>query len=207
MYYIKCDCIPHEWCANICFVSLFATDLIMSTWILRQNCLSKTNQADMIEFNENSRMITCPYGHIAESSVLVHNGLYGVYQENGVTAKGQDRRFVEEMAIGDIVVILYDKLPFILIGRITSNPTPPLNISSLHVVRNRINEEVIEIVQDTSAYLDASLYRIELLSPICRQINVICRVPRPIGLKVSRGTLFKPKNCRTIEWINEQIGC
>ena len=92
-------------------------------WVLRQNYGEKTDQIKMRELNTKNGIITCPWGGWENQRKNVIDGVYNEvvpHKPGGRLSKGQDRRFVEEMKVGDIVLIAYAKQKTCVIARITS---------------------------------------------------------------------------------------
>jgi hypothetical protein len=89
-------------------------------WILRQNYAEITNQKDMRELIINQKFVTCPWGGWGEPKQNVMNHKYNEkFPEK--SSRGQDRKFVEDMEIGDIVLIPFAKRRECIIVRICSN--------------------------------------------------------------------------------------
>lgn len=89
-------------------------------WTLRQNYGERTNQKNMRDFILSTRFITCPWGGWGDHRTNVING---VFNEEPVgnskrTSRGQDRRFVQEMKIGDIVLIPFTGHDTCILARI-----------------------------------------------------------------------------------------
>ena len=92
-------------------------------WVIRQNYSEKTDQIKMRELNTKQRFIACPWGARGNERLNVINGIYTEVipvSPGGRLSKSQDRRFVEEMKIGDIVLIAYAKQKTFIIARIKS---------------------------------------------------------------------------------------
>jgi hypothetical protein len=89
-------------------------------WILRQNYAEITNQIDMKKLIKAQKFVTCPWGGWG---VHRQNVIDGIYNEKVCerSSNGQDRKFVEEMNIGDIVLIPFAKGNGCLVARITSD--------------------------------------------------------------------------------------
>lgn len=92
-------------------------------WILRQNYSEKTNQKNMRDFILSTRFITCPWGGWGDSRTNVING---VFNEEPVgdskrTSRGQDRKFVQEMKIGDIILIPFTGQDTCVLARVTGD--------------------------------------------------------------------------------------
>jgi hypothetical protein len=93
------------------------------SWVLRQNYGTKTNQSDMRELIMTQKFVTCPWGGWGVHRQNVIDGIYNDRMpiQVGRSSRGQDRRFVEEMAIGDIVVIPFVGTKECIIAKITSD--------------------------------------------------------------------------------------
>ena len=92
-------------------------------WTLRQNYGERTNQKNMRDFILSTRFITCPWGGWGDSRTKVING---VFNEESVddskrTSRGQDRKFVQQMKIGDIVLIPFTGQKTCVLARITGD--------------------------------------------------------------------------------------
>jgi len=93
-------------------------------WVLRQNYGEITNQFDMKKLIKSQHFVSCPWGGWGVSR---QNVVDGVYNETPCGEKGrrtsnrQDRKFVEEMKIGDIVLIPFTGSKECIVARITSD--------------------------------------------------------------------------------------
>jgi hypothetical protein len=92
-------------------------------WILRQNYGEITNQQDMKNLIKRQKFVTCPWGGWGTHRQNVIDNIYNenVCDESDRSSNGQDRKFVEEMNIGDIVLIPFSKINCYIIAKITSN--------------------------------------------------------------------------------------
>jgi hypothetical protein len=92
-------------------------------WVLRQNYGEITDQRDMESMIKKCKFITCPWGGWGLPRQNVIDGIYNetVSDESRRSSKGQDRRFVEEMQIGDIVLIPFTHKRGCIIARIVSD--------------------------------------------------------------------------------------
>lgn len=93
-------------------------------WVLRQNYGEKTDQEQMRKLIISQKIVTCPWGGWGIERENVINGQYNNVPSNRPGArpsKNQDRRFVEEMKIGDIVIIPFPKKRGCIVARISSN--------------------------------------------------------------------------------------
>jgi hypothetical protein len=86
-------------------------------WSLRQNPYANTNQGQMRELIISQNIVTCPFGHLNEVRNNVINGLYNEEQSNS-----QDRKFIENINIGDIILIPFAGLKECILARIVSEP-------------------------------------------------------------------------------------
>lgn len=91
-------------------------------WVLRQNYGEKTNQEQMKNLILNQKFVTCPWGGWGEERQNIIDGLYNkqIVRPGGRSSNNQDKKFVENMKIGDIVLIPFAKKRGCIIARITS---------------------------------------------------------------------------------------
>ena len=86
-------------------------------WSLRQNPYVNTNQAQMREIILSQHFVSCPFGHITEECKNnIQTGLYNA------EAKSQDKKFIENMNVGDIVLIPFAGIKECILARIVSEP-------------------------------------------------------------------------------------
>ena len=90
-------------------------------WSLRQNPYANTNQRQMRKLIISQNIVTCPFGHL---NVFRNNVINGVYNEEHPEWKSaaQDRKFIENMNIGDIILIPFTGLRKCILARIVSEP-------------------------------------------------------------------------------------
>ena len=90
----------------------------MSTqlWSLRQNPYANTDQNQMRQLIMEKNFISCPFGHI---STCRNNVLDGKYNTE---ANQQDIQFVENMRIGDMVIIPFKGQKSCILAKIVSDP-------------------------------------------------------------------------------------
>lgn len=150
---------------------------------MRQNPLQKTDQHDMWTFINKNQILTCPYGHIPDASTYVDRGDFGVYNENGITARDQDRRFVQEMQEDDIVIVLFKGIHRVMIARVESECHPSKNFDSLFVVKR--NRNIVSVKSDIGRYR-SSEYVIEHFRPMYRNIRILRTVPYPHDVNIHR---------------------
>lgn len=86
-------------------------------WSIRQNPYANTNQAQMRDFILSQSVVTCPFGHIGNGR---NNVIDGVYNERN--SLSQDRKFIEDIKIGDIIVIPFAGLKECVLAKIISEP-------------------------------------------------------------------------------------
>ena len=94
---------------------------LQNFWLLRQNPSGKTNQEQMYDFILSQKLVTCPYSHFNEER---NNVIDGLYNENNAKNKSysQDRKFIEKIKIGDIILIPFSGLKKCITARIISEP-------------------------------------------------------------------------------------
>ena len=98
---------------------------MVSYWVLRQNYARITNQTDIEQLIVNQKIITCPWGGWGIPKEKVKSRIYNndknYPDEFGRISSNQDKKFVEDMNIGDIVLIPLAKSSKFIIARITSD--------------------------------------------------------------------------------------
>jgi hypothetical protein len=92
-------------------------------WLLRQNYGEITNQRDMFTFIKQHQFVTCPWGGWGLPRQNVIDGIYNerASDEARRPSLGQDRKFVEDMKIGDIVLIPFTNQRECILARIVSD--------------------------------------------------------------------------------------
>ena len=98
-------------------------------WVLRQNYGEITNQTDMKNMIRSQEIVTCPWGGWG---IPRQNVVDGIYNENKADISrrpsgGQDRKFVEEMCVGDIVLIPFKGKKECILARIASDVEYAIN--------------------------------------------------------------------------------
>jgi hypothetical protein len=98
-------------------------------WILRQNYGEITNQSDMKKLIMEQKIVTCPWGGWGIPKQNVIDAVYNDRVPDGSrrVSSGQDRKFVEEMQIGDIVLIPFSGKKECIVARIASNVEYEIN--------------------------------------------------------------------------------
>ena len=86
-------------------------------WAIRQNPSANTNQRQIRELIISQNIVTCPFGHMNDVRNNVISGLY-----NETNSHFQDRKFIENMNIGDIILIPFAGLKECILARIVSKP-------------------------------------------------------------------------------------
>ena len=109
-------------------------DFENNIWVIRQNNGGLTNQRIMKKLNTDDRFVICPWGIFGESRNRIIDGVYNKNHESWDSGD-QDRTFVENINIGDILVIMYNGIKESVIARVTSDvnfaKTTDLKISEL----------------------------------------------------------------------------
>ncbi len=92
-------------------------------WVLRQNYGEITNQTDMKKLIMDQKIVTCPWGGWGIPKQNVIDAVYNEYvvDSSRRVSSGQDRKFVEEMQIGDIVLIPFSGKKECIVARIVSD--------------------------------------------------------------------------------------
>jgi hypothetical protein len=87
-------------------------------WVLRQNYAEKTDQTNVRDLIISQQFVSCPWGGWGQHRKNVVNGTYNDNPTVGRSAGGQDRRVVEEMQIGDIVLVPFAGQSTCILARI-----------------------------------------------------------------------------------------
>ena len=105
---------------NKTFSSLMSSPC-QQIWALRQNPYANTNQRQMRELIISQNIVTCPFGHLNEFKINVSNGIYNEEHPEW-KSQSQDRKFIENMNIGDMILIPFTGLKKCILARIVSAP-------------------------------------------------------------------------------------
>jgi hypothetical protein len=148
-------------------------------WMCRQNPNANTNQEQYRNLNISHNILTCPFGHFGVSR---SNIIDGIYNENRLKwpSKSQDRIFIEEISIGDYVLIPYYNMDYCVLAKIISTP---IYIIETGLFIN-INEDEIKL----SDHYDEGYIHFR---PIGRKIQIISENVKVDLSKISRQTLSK----------------
>jgi hypothetical protein len=85
-------------------------------WSLRQNPYANTNQKQMRQAITDKKFVSCPFGHV---STCRNNVLDGVYN---IDANQQDIHFIEDIKIGDLVLIPFTGQKSSILAKILTDP-------------------------------------------------------------------------------------
>lgn len=174
-------------------------------WILRQNPCRKTNQDVMLEFIKKENIVTCPYGHIVEATTHVDKRNYNVYNEDGTDSNNQDKRFVEDLRIGDIAVIPFNtkKNPSVLIVRIESQCLPSKNFGNMSVIYK--DNKVVKVTHPVPPRYLPSPYQIKIFRPAHRKVTILKQVPYNEKLGGYQRSLLKVRSTDMKEWVHNML--
>jgi len=141
----------------------------MKFWVLRQNYAEKTNQVQMKNLILEQKFITCPWGGWGQERENVINEIYNCVpcREGGRSSSNQDVKFVEEMNIGDIVVIPFAKETECIVARVTSNVEYAINTGLYY---SGVNDTQIQITEEGDCPF----------RPVGRRIEIIRSDYRPV---------------------------
>ncbi len=89
-------------------------------WVLRVNPYERTDQNDMFKYIVKNKVIICPFGHIGEYRMNVLRRVYNV-NHPVLGSSGQDKRFVEEIEIGDTILVMFTSTKKYLIVEVLSS--------------------------------------------------------------------------------------
>ena len=145
---------------------------------IRQNPYANTNQRQMREFITSQKIVTCPYGHLNEARNNVINGVY-----NEEHSQSQDRKFIENINIGDIIVIPFAGIRECILARIISDPIYGVDtglFTSMHDGKIQVSAEgetpfrpvgrKIQIIRDDLVFADKRVLGRASLSHINKNI-------------------------------------
>jgi hypothetical protein len=85
----------------------------------------------MRELIISQNIVTCPFGHLNEGRNNVINGVYNEEQ-----SLSQDRQFIENINIGDIILIPFAGLKECILARIVSEPIYGINTGLFTCMRD-----------------------------------------------------------------------
>ena len=85
-------------------------------WSLRQNPYANTDQKQMRQAIINKKFVSCPFGHI---STCRNNILDGRYNSD---ANQQDTQFIEDIKIGDLILIPFTGQKSSILAKILTDP-------------------------------------------------------------------------------------
>lgn len=153
----------------------------------------KTNQNVMKKFIIDEEVITCPFGHVHDYSDNANQRIYSsspTPRQNIIwLSDGQDKKFMEKIDIGDIVVTPFKDQNKVLISEITSEPYRK-NFTDMFVVFKDNNYHCI--TKDISLYEDDK-FHIETFKPVVRDINILTIAEPDFSMRC-----FGQKTIRTV---------
>lgn len=130
----------------------------MEAFSIRQNPYAKTNQKDMRNFIISQNVVTCPFGHRNEYRDNVVNLEYN--EDHPVwKSLSQDRKFVEDIQIGDYIIIPFKGIKECILAQILSEPIYNMN-TGLFTCEN---EREIRLTTDSG----------NVFKPVVRKIKII----------------------------------
>jgi hypothetical protein len=164
-----------------------------NVWVLRQNYGEKTDQIKMRELNMNKRIITCPWGGWGNDRKNVIDKVYNdtiLHKPVGRLSKGQDRRFVDIMKVGDRVLIAYAKQKTCVIAEITTDSENSLDTGLYW--------------EDRGDFVELTETGKNPFCPVGRNIKILQTDFTP-EFKPNRMSLTKMKNQAGIDYINSLV--
>lgn len=153
-------------------------------WTIRQNPSRKTDQKQMREWVLKNNLVTCPYGHFETYRENVIDGTFNEKRLEGRSSNGQDRQFIEDMQIGDYVVIAFKGDGLRILAQIVSEPIYQVDTGTFYTIHPNGNIQIsnqgdtpfqpvsrrIEIIKDN---LNLTMYvPIKSLSRVMIQNNL-----------------------------------
>lgn len=128
-------------------------------WAIRQNPRGNTNQLDVRKMIISHSIVTCPFGHLSPER---NNVIDEIYNDN---AHSQDKKFIENMNIGDIILIMFKGFGDSCIkARIMSDPIYAIDTKLFTLEKNG------EIQISHKKKHNAIPFR-----PVGRKIQIICK--------------------------------
>jgi len=124
-------------------------------WSLRQNPYANTDQTQMRRLITEKNFISCPFGHI---STCRNNVLDGKYNTE---ANQQDIQFIENMKIGDMVIIPFKGQKSCILAKIVSEPIYCIE-TGLYTIQQHPDDQI-----------KLSKTRGEPFRPVGRRIEII----------------------------------
>ena len=113
----------------------------MSFKSIRQNP-SALKSSDFIDFIKNNNLITCPWGHSNDCTDNVWNRMYNV------EAKGQDKKFCEELNVGDYVVIPIERKKKFMLKKITNSQLKCKTFRNMYAIKE--GNRYVKILNENS---------------------------------------------------------
>jgi hypothetical protein len=154
-------------------------------WCLRQNDGENMDQTSMYDFIIDTGVVFCPWGlsGICKQNVTeqLYNETFDLSPEK--LSKSQDRKFVTDMNIGDIVLIPFLQTNRCIVGRISSNVIYDVD-TNYSILYSSSGKKLIKYYSDELEQCKPIGRFIEIIDP-----NYIIQDKRCLG----RLSLCKPK--------------
>ena len=133
-------------------------------WCLRQNDAENMDQNSMYDFIIDTNIIICPWGL---SGICKQNILNGLYNETRnlspeKVSKSQDRKFIEEININDIILIPFLNTKRCIIAKIISEPAYDMD-TDYSLIRSSLGKKLVKCSTD----------ELEKCQPIGRFIQIL----------------------------------
>ena len=154
-------------------------------WCLRQNDGENMDQLSMYNFIIDTSIVFCPWGL---SGICKKNVCKKLYNESldlspEKVSKSQDRKFIDDVNIGDIVLIPFLKTNRCIVGKISSNVIYDMN-TNYSILYSSKGKKLVTYHSDELEQCNPIGRFIEIIDP-----NYIIQDKRCLG----RLTLCKPK--------------
>lgn len=127
-------------------------------WSIRQNPYTKTNQTQMRDFILSQSVVTCPFGHIGHGRNNVIDRVY-----NETNSLSQDRKFIEDIKIGDIIVIPFAGLKECILAKIVTDPIYAIDTGLFHT--STFNKDGINLTEEGDTPFCPVGRKIEIINP------------------------------------------
>jgi predicted Mrr-cat superfamily restriction endonuclease len=138
--------------------------MLRNYWCLRQNDGENMDQNSMYNFIIETSIVVCPWGFSGICKKNISEKLYNETSDLSPekVSKSQDRKFIEEINIDDIIIIPFLNTNRCIIGKITSETIYDIN-TNYSIVRSSSGKKLVKYSTD----------ELEKCEPIGRFIEIL----------------------------------
>jgi len=111
----------------------------------------------MRDFILSQSVVTCPFGHIGHGRNNVIDGIY-----NETNSRSQDRKFIEDIKIGDIIIIPFAGLKECVLAKIISEPIYAIDTGLFY---SSFNKDGIDLTEQGDTPFRPVGRKIEIINP------------------------------------------